>query len=154
MKQLRALRQREQQLPQELPDPASPLRQPVDTSAAGLWPADSLTPHARQEAARKLRTVSQSLHAGQQTLKFALSGTLSGALSPTGSVGPAEPAVSERQRVQALQLVFTAVMEDVISTLSGCASVPGIAGAAAIPPFRCVSCKSYSRVLKNKCTCT
>ena len=106
MKQLRALRQREQQLPQELPDPASPLRQPVDTSVAGLWPANSLTPHARQQAARKLRTVTQSLHAGQQTTTFALSGTLSGALSPTGSVGPAEPAVSERQRVQALQLVF------------------------------------------------
>ena len=35
----------------------------------------------------------------------------------------AEPAIGERQRVQALQLVFTTVMEDVISALSGCVHV-------------------------------
>ena len=122
MKQLRALRQREQQLPEGPPDPVSPVRQRADTSAAELWPASSLTPRAREEAARVLRTVSEAFHTGWQTPRLATSGALSGALSPASSINPAEPAVSERHRVQALQLVFTAVMEDVISALSGCAS--------------------------------
>jgi hypothetical protein len=122
VKQLRALRQREQQLPEGPPEPASPPRQHADTSAAGLWPASSLTPRAREEAARVLRTVSEAFQMGRQTLRLATSEALSGALSPASSIGPAEPAVSERQRVRTLQLVFTAVMEDVISTLSGCAS--------------------------------
>ena len=118
VKQLRALRQREQSLPESPPEPVQPLRQP--SVGLGLWPAGSLTPRAREQAAHVLRTVSDSSES--QRLVSAGSGALSRTLSPTGSVGPgSEPALSERQRVQALQAVFTAVMEDVISALSGCA---------------------------------
>ena len=120
VKQLRGLRQREQSLPESPPDPVSPLRQPSAPTVLGLWPPNSLTPRAREQAARVLRTVSDSSERQRPT--SAGSGALSGTLSPTGSIGlSGDPAVSERQRVQALQLVFTAVMEDVISALSGCA---------------------------------
>ncbi len=125
VKQLRALRQREQSLPESPPDPVSPLppQSPLPT-ALGLWPANSLTPRAREQAARVLRTMSDSSENQRALTSSAGSGALSRTLSPTGSVGGpvgAEPAVGERQRMQALQLVFTAVMEDVISALSGCA---------------------------------
>ena len=122
MKQLRALRQQEQSLPESPPDPVSSLRQPSLPTALGLWPANSLTPRAREQAARVLRTVSDSSES-QRLISAGSGALLSRTLSPTGSVSQsAEPAVSERQRVQALQLAFTAVMEDVISALSGCAS--------------------------------
>ncbi len=122
VKQLRALRQREQALPESPPEPVSPLPQSPLPTALGLWPANSLTPRAREQAARVLRTMSDSSET-QRLLNSPGSGALSRTLSPTGSTGGpvgAEPAVGERQRVQALQLVFTAVMEDVISALSGC----------------------------------
>lgn len=107
VRQLRGLRHEEQQLPPDPPEPASAA--PGRGGAPGdPWGAGGpLTPGSLARAARLLRTMSSGSEAPRVG-------------SPRGGGAGAECAVTGRQQLAALQRLFSAVMEDVISHMSGC----------------------------------
>ena len=109
--QLRQLRHEEQQLPPDLPE------SPRGTQNTTLTLRRALVSGSGTEAAR----VDVMAGAGEESVLAGVQqvGIGSGSLLGAGSAQMHECAVTMRQRLTALQRLFSAVMEDVISHMSG-----------------------------------
>ena len=126
VEQLRELRHEEQQLPPHTPESLGESQHPafkLNTEPIGR----TLTSSSLQEAVQALTPVVGNV---LRTESGVATGSQLSGMQPTGSsslhsigsgmVQMHEHAVTERQQLTALQRLFSAVMEDFISHMSGC----------------------------------